>query len=267
MEYNWSTCPTDIKKFIADLQQGIKRVISNNLVGFYLHGSLAMGGFNPKSSDIDVLVVTNKSIITEEKRNLAKFLLNYSNSPYPIEISFLNKEQLIDWQHPCPFDFHYSEFLRKGYENDLLNSTYEYINEDRKTDADLAAHITITITNHRGICLEGEPISEVFPFVPKTDYLSSIIGDYRECLETIEENPIYCSLNLIRVYWYLKEEVISSKIEAGNWGLKNLPKELGSTVRKVIEIYVGEKNTDFFNKEELISLRNYISKRVQELLN
>lgn len=86
-------------------------------------------------------------------------------------------------------------------------------------------------------------------------------------MENIEEDPIYCSLNLIRVYWYLKEEVISSKIEAGYWGLKNLPKELGSTVRKVIESYVGEKTADFFNREELTSLRNYISKRVQELLN
>lgn len=166
MEYNWSTCPSGIKDFITDLQQGIKGVISNNLVGFYLHGSLALGGFNPKCSDIDILVVTNKSIITEEKRNLAKVMLNNSNSPYPIEISFLNKEQLINWQHPCPFDFHYSEFWRKRYEDELLHNTYKFINEYSNTDTDLAAHITIT--NHRGICLEGEPISEVFPFVPKT---------------------------------------------------------------------------------------------------
>lgn len=265
MDYNWSTCPTDIKKYIADLQQGIKGLISNNIVGFYLHGSLAMGGFNPKSSDIDILVVTKKPIETKDKRHLAELILNYSNAPFPLEISFLNKEQLRDWQYPCPFDFHYSEFWRERYENDLLHHSYKFINEEINTDTDLAAHITIT--NHRGICLEGEPINEVFPLVPKSDYVSSIIGDYRECLENIEEDPIYCSLNLIRVYWYLKEEVISSKIEAGNWGLKNLPKELISTVRKVIEIYVGEKTTGSFHKEELISLRNYISKRVLELLN
>lgn len=264
MEHNWSTCPTDIKKFITNLKQGIKEVISNDFVGFYLHGSLAMGGFNSKSSDIDVLVVVNNSIEIEKKRNLAQFFLNYSNSPYPLEISFLNKEQLLEWQHPCPFEFHYSEFWRKRYENDLLNGSYKFINENINTDTDLAAHITIT--NHRGICIEGEPINEVFPPVPKIHYISSIVGDYRECLEDIEEDPIYCSLNLIRVYWYLKEEVISSKLEAGIWGMKNLPKKLNSTVRRAVESYVGEKTSDF-NKEELISLRNYISKRVEELLN
>jgi len=266
MGYDWKTCPSDIKNFIYNFKEGIKEVVNDNFVGFYLHGSLAMGGFNPKCSDIDVLVVTNKQMIVEQKRNLAYLFLNYSNFPYPVEISILNKEHLMDWQHPCLYDFHYSEFWRKQYEDELMHNTYKYINEDNcNTDTDLAAHITIT--KHRGICLEGDPISEVFPVVPKTDYRSSIIGDYRECLKNIEKDPIYCSLNLIRVYWYLKEEVISSKIEAGNWGLTNLPKELGSTVRKIIESYVGENTTDLFNKEELIFLRNYISDRVQELLN
>src|SRR5690606_19472464 len=110
----------DIKNFIYNFKEGIKEVVNDNFVGFYLHGSLAMGGFNPKCSDIDVLVVTNKQMIVEQKRNLAYFFLNYSNSPYPVEISFLNKEQLMEWQHPCLYDFHYSEFWRKQYEDELM---------------------------------------------------------------------------------------------------------------------------------------------------
>lgn len=265
MGYSWKTCTPEIKDFIFHLNKSMKEIINDNYVGFYIHGSLAMGGFNPTSSDIDVLFIAHMPITIEDKRSLARILLKFSNSPYPIEISILNKKQLMDWQHPCPFDFHYSEFWRKRYEYDLINGAYKFINENGNADTDLAAHITIT--NHRGICIEGEPIKEVFPLIPKTDYISSIIGDYRECLENIEKDPIYCSLNLIRVYWYLKEEVISSKIEAGNWGLESLPKELRSTVSKVIENYVGEKKTDLFKKEELISLRNYISKRVKDILN
>lgn len=87
-------------------------------------------------------------------------ILNYSNALYLIEISFLNTEQLMDWQHPCPFDIHYSEFWRERYENDLLYNSYKFINGDSNTDMDLVAQITIT--KHRGICLEGEPINEVF---------------------------------------------------------------------------------------------------------
>jgi hypothetical protein len=224
-----------------------------------------MGGFNPKSSDIDVLVITNKSMKVEEKRKLAQFFLYYSNSPYPIEISFLNTKQLKDWQHPCPFDFHYSEFWRKRYENDLLRGTYKFINEDSKTDTDLAAHITIT--NNRGICVEGETIDEIFPSVPRSDYISSIVGDYQDCLENIEEDPIYCSLNLIRVFWYLKVGVISSKKEAGNWGLKTFPQEFRITVGKVVDYYANGKGANKFEKDELLMFRNYITNNVKTLLS
>jgi predicted nucleotidyltransferase len=265
MSFNWETCSTEIINFILSIQKEITKIVNDDLVGFYIHGSLAMGGFNPNSSDIDVLAVTNKSIAVETKRKLAKFFLNCSNSPYPLEISFMNKEQLKDWQHPCPFDLHYSEFWRERYENDLLRGTYEFLNGDIKTDPDLAAHITIT--NNRGICVAGKSIAEVFPLVPRSDYISSIVGDFKDCLDSIEEDPIYCTLNLIRVFWYLKEGVISSKQEAGNWGLLTLPKELSITVNKVIGCYTSQKDAYEFENDELVMLRNYISNNVQKLLS
>ncbi|WP_100333600.1 aminoglycoside adenylyltransferase domain-containing protein [Bacillus alkalisoli] len=265
MVYNWETCSTDIKYFIYKLHKEIIEIINDDFIGFYIHGSLAMGGFNPNSSDIDVLVITNKSLTVVTKRKLAKFFLTYSNSPFPIEISFINKEQLIDWQHPCPFDFHYSEFWRERYENDLSKNTYKFLNRDSNTDTDLAAHITIT--NHRGICVDGKPIEEVFPLIPRSDYLSSILSDFQECLKNIEADPIYSTLNLIRVFWYLKEGVISSKQEAGKWGLLTLPKEMSSTVKKVVDSYANDKDTYDFDRNELLLLRDYILDNVQKLLN
>lgn len=265
MGYAWKTCPSEIKDFIFNIYKNIKEIINDSYVGFYIHGSLAMGGFNPKSSDSDVLVITYKSMEIEYKRNLARLLLDYSNSPYPIEISFLNTELLRHLQHPCPYDFHYSEFWRERFEKDLLNGTYQFLNGDIHTDADLAAHLTITY--QRGICVEGKPIKEVFPLVPRSDYISSILGDYQDCLENIEEDPIYCSLNLVRVFWYLKERVISSKQEAGNWGLKTFPRELSITISKVVDSYANGNGANTLEKDELILLRNYISDNVQKLLS
>ncbi|WP_143521958.1 nucleotidyltransferase domain-containing protein, partial [Pseudomonas sp. 2995-3] len=68
MGYQWNSCPSDIRDFILNLQKGITENISEDFVGFYLHGSLAMGKFNPNSSDIDVLVVTKKAMTVETKR-------------------------------------------------------------------------------------------------------------------------------------------------------------------------------------------------------
>ncbi len=253
-----------MKEFITKLKKKISEIVSDDLIGIYIHGSLAMGGFNPSSSDIDVLVVTKESITIETKRKLAKLFLDYSGTPFPIEISFLNTKQLKVWQHPCPFDFHYSEFWRERYTNDLLSGTNKFLNDDVNTDVDLAAHITIT--NKRGICIYGQSIENVFPIIPASDYLSSIMADFKDCLENMEEDPIYCTLNMIRVYWYLLEEVISSKQEAGNWGLSTFPKELNNTVKKVVEYYSNDKDSYVFEKDELVLLKNYISNNVDELL-
>lgn len=220
------------------------------------------GGVNPNDSDI--LVVTDKTMKVEMKRTLAQLFLDYSNSPFPIEISFLNKGQLKDWQHPCLFDFHYSEFWRERYRDDLVRGTFKYLNRDSNTDIDLAAHITMM--NHRGLCLGGDPIAKVFPIIPQSDYISSIIDDFKSCLHNIEEDPVYCSLNLIRVYWYLKEGMISSKLEAGNWALRILPSESRMTVKKVIGIYTGRKENSAFDKDELSLFRNYIAEEVEILL-
>ncbi|QIW22147.1 aminoglycoside adenylyltransferase domain-containing protein [Bacillus thuringiensis] len=265
MTYNWQNCSSDIKGFVFHLLCETKEIIKDDIIGFYVHGSLAMGGFNPKSSDIDVLVVTNNSMAIETKRKLTQLFLTCSNDPFPLEISFLNKEQLETWKHPCPFDFHYSEFWRKRYEEELSKGTNKYLNGEIKTDSDLAAHITIT--THRGICIEGKPIVEVFPLVPRSHYISSIMGDFQECLENIEEDPIYCTLNLIRVFWYLKERIISSKQEAGNWGIASFPKEMSFTIQEVVNSYTNEKDIYIFETDELLSLRNYIYSNVQELLN
>ena len=264
MVYDLKTSSPDINEMLFKLQKKISEIIKEDLVGIYIHGSLAMGGFNPSSSDIDLLVVTNEPMAVETKRKLAKLFLTYSGSPFPIEISFLNTQQLKVWQHPCPFDFHYSESWRERYAEDLLSGTNKFLNGDVNTDADLAAHITIT--NKRGICVYGKPIDEVFPLIPPSDYLSSIMFDFEDCLENIEEDPIYCTLNLIRVYWYLLEGVISSKQEAGDWGLSTFPEEMRHTVKKVIECYSDDK-AHVFDKDELLLVKNYVSKNVQKLLN
>ncbi|MDX8342247.1 aminoglycoside adenylyltransferase domain-containing protein [Rossellomorea sp. YZS02] len=265
MSFHLETCSAEVNNLILSIQKEMTTILNDDLVGIYIHGSIAMGGFNPDQSDIDVLVITNKAIEVESKRELAIFFLNCSNSPYPIEISFMNQDQLKVWQHPCPFDFHYSEFWRERYEHDLVKGTYEFINGDSNTDPDLAAHITIL--NNRGICMAGKPITEVFPVVPRSDYLSSILGDFQDCLERIEEEPIYCTLNMIRVFWYLEEGVISSKEEAGRWGLSTLPKEFSSTVHKVIDCYASEKSDHEFEKDELLLFRNYVATNLQKRLS
>jgi streptomycin 3"-adenylyltransferase len=211
-----ATAQTQLDELVSALQPQL----ADNLVGVYLHGSLAMGCFNPQSSDIDLLVAIQHSLDPQAKRRVAELLLDQSNAPHPLEISFLTQANLRPWRHPTPFDFHYSETWRQRYEQELANGDRWRWSEEPSTDSDLAAHIMIT--NHRGICLYGAPIPQAFPSVPEKDYVDSIVGDFRWAVEgeRLVANPVYFVLNACRVYAYLLERRIYSKEEGAVWALE-----------------------------------------------
>ena len=72
-DYYLKTNSSDTNDFIFTLQKKISEIIKDDLIGIYIHGSLAMGGFNPNTSDIDILVVVDKAMTVEPKRKLAEF--------------------------------------------------------------------------------------------------------------------------------------------------------------------------------------------------
>ncbi|GGF22480.1 streptomycin 3''-adenylyltransferase [Halobacillus andaensis] len=259
MTYDWKNAPSKLKNFVWRLVQETKYILGDQPLGFYLHGSLAMGGFNPRRSDLDLLVITHHPISNETKARLAALFLKNSNDPYPIEISFLHQEQLHKSTHPFPFDFHYSEHWRAA----LSNDPSIFINEEIKTDPDLAAHIHII--NQRGICLTGPPITEVFPEIPPADYLSSVMGDYEECIENIENDPIYCTLNMLRVLLYVKTGAAVSKEEAGEWGVISFPEKMSRTIEKALGSYRSDKPLYSFERKELLLFKHSIDRDVKEL--
>jgi predicted nucleotidyltransferase len=57
-----------LEEFVTSVQGSLR----NNLVGVYLRGSLAIGDFNPETSDVDVLVVTQRQVSDAEFEALSE---------------------------------------------------------------------------------------------------------------------------------------------------------------------------------------------------
>ena len=142
-----------------------------------------------------------------------------------------------------------------------MNNTFNAINNEPKTDPDLAAHFTIL--QHKGICIQGKPIAEVIPKIPSEDYLNAILQDYKDCLVEIERKPIYCTLNLLRIYLYVKEGKITSKQEAGHWGLENLPIYLRGTVYKALHGYESGLTEIEITVNEAEAFKQYIMSEIE----
>ncbi|MBX0356081.1 aminoglycoside adenylyltransferase domain-containing protein [Halobacillus sp. Nhm2S1] len=244
-----------IDSFLVECTEKFHEIIGENLVGVYLHGSLVLGGFVPEQSDVDLIVVTEHPMTRKDSEQVTGFLLEKSGSPFPIEISIMNQQQLNHWQHPSPYDYHYSEAWRERF----LNGEVIYSNHYDKTDRDLAAHLTIL--SHKGCVLFGKPITEVFPSISEKDYLDSILNDYEDCLEEVLDHPVYAVLNILRVYLYLEEGKIYSKDEAGRRGMRS---SFSSTIEKVFKRRRGEEAS--LSEQELLLFKEYYREEIRRFL-
>ena len=61
---------------------------------------------------------------------------------------------------------------------------------------------------------------------------------------------------MLRVYWYIKVGVITSKQEAGEWAINTLPKVVAETTRKVMD---GKRPEE----KELQEFKEYINQKLE----
>ena len=223
----------DYKIILNIIVKKYKEILGSNLVGIYVHGSMAFNCFNWDKSDIDFLVVVDKKLSKNEKLNMLEVLetLRAQSPAKGLEMSVVLKKYCIDFQYPTPYELHFSkDWLERYLANPLL------LCDDRiKTDNDLAAHFTVIC--HVGITLYGVPIRDVFGEVPKEDYIDSIKNDVKNGNIEIIKNPMYIILNLCRVVAYIKDNLITSKEQGGNWALNNLPNEYSGIINQALSSY------------------------------
>jgi predicted nucleotidyltransferase len=252
----------DIEYDIETLVEVFKEEINNHLIGIYLHGSLAMGCFNPDKSDIDLLIVTKKPLSLEtNKRIVQRILTLHDNmlSTRRIEFSILLESGLQHFIHPTPFELHYSDYHREKYKLDesYICGGFE--------DADLAAHIMVTY--HRGKTLYGKAIRDVFPPIDEQFYIQSILLDVKNAVNDIRTSPVYFTLNLCRVLFFLKEGFISSKKEGGKWGLIVLPPRYHKTIQHCLDEYAGVMDNVEYKEEQLVDFAIYMLNEIQNSMS
>ncbi len=106
-------------------QLGLDRIVhlfkdelSESLIGIYLHGSLAMGCFNPFQSDIDLLIIVKDKHSVETYKRIVRELLQIEEEMKVmkgIELSVVLESHVVDFIFPTPFEFHYSAFHKEKY--------------------------------------------------------------------------------------------------------------------------------------------------------
>lgn len=238
-----------------------KIIFKDNLTGIYLHGSLAMGCFNPNKSDIDLIIVIKNNITNIQKLQFMNHIaeLNKIAPGKGIELSIVKEEYCRNFLYPTPFELHFSNAHLQWF----IDNPTEYIDKMNGTDKDLAAHFKII--KDYGVVLQGKAINDVFAEVPKEDYIDSIWGDVEGAKEDILEEPIYVILNLCRVAAFLKNNLILSKKQGGEWALQNLSTQYHTLISNTVQSYTLESGMDLDHLEAQ-KFADYMLQMIKDLL-
>ncbi|MFN8465552.1 MAG: DUF4111 domain-containing protein [Caldilineaceae bacterium] len=227
--------PAEILEQIDDLASFLCEIEQNNLIGVYLHGSLAMGCFRLGQSDVDLLILVQEPAPPERVRAWTQQILQSSGNPAPLELSVLTRAQYTPWQHPAPFTFHFSEEWRPGLLAALDAKSGCDGQQENTLDPDLAGHFTVT--QRRGVCVTGTPIARAIPDIPWPNYLDSILRDFTWACERAQDNPVYLVLNTCRIWAAVVDELVLSKAEGAIWAMPRLPPDIRAIVATAADLY------------------------------
>ncbi|MBA2311693.1 MAG: DUF4111 domain-containing protein [Actinobacteria bacterium] len=201
----------DSKSYVIGVAGVIERVLAENLVGVYLHGSGALGGFVPHRSDIDVLGVCKSSLPAEAKRALAA-ALSVSVLPCPARGLELGIVTAASASEPRP---------RPSFELDMSSGS----DPEAVTDgaghpghADYLQHFAVCRDHGRALC--GPPPAEVFGRVEPAWLLAAFSEDLRWAQANAP--PEYRVLNACRAWRFAVEGVICSKVGGGHWARRRV---------------------------------------------
>lgn len=154
---------------VSQLVAVIAGIDPGGILAMALVGSSVQGGLRP-DSDLDLLLVTRRSLSRPERRLVVDHLLTVSGSHAtiapgrPIELSVLTLADVSPWRYPAVCDFQYGEWLRSDYLAGRLPEPRE--------DSNLP--VMITSARQHALQLRGAAVRDLLPSVPETDLLQSI---------------------------------------------------------------------------------------------
>jgi predicted nucleotidyltransferase len=259
VQYKWPQVTKTVKVEMQTLETELRTLLDENLLGIYLHGSLAQGGFQPARSDIDIIVVSEQGIEPVQQRPIVEMLLRLSKAPIPLDIYFLAKSVIFPFQQPLPYDLHYNELQREHYQAMLRRDDWQN-NRDQR---DPMLSIYLAVLHAHGIVLAGKPIAETLPVVPEQILRESLITATLVARDERMQDLVSFVLNACRALAYLREGTLISKDEGGVWGEAHLPEQYSALIHQSLALYRGDRLSRPVGRVVLDELAGYVEEEVR----
>jgi hypothetical protein len=200
-----------LEAYPAAVALGLARVLGPALVGVYLHGSAALGGWSATHSDIDLLGVVARPLDRRVKRVISA-RLNHPSLVCParagLELSLVTAAVAADPPRRPPFELHVS----------TGPSPQTHLGGPAAADPDLLLHFAVC--RRAGVAVAGPDPVEVFAQPPRAWLLERAAAELR----WVRRHGTFADrvLTACRTWRYLEDDVLGSKVESGGWARARL---------------------------------------------
>ncbi|MEK6405321.1 MAG: aminoglycoside adenylyltransferase domain-containing protein [Acidobacteriota bacterium] len=238
--------PNRVSALLQELAAQLPVLLGRNLVGFYVYGSLTQRAFNPKRSDIDCIVVTQRDLSDAQFRRLDGWLARSAElNPWTarLQILFLIKNEILTLNSKaCLYQF--GRLKRSGSDGNPI--------------------IWMNVLKS-GVVLYG-PRPELFvPEITPEILFHALKREVGYLREEISEKPesewrnvpsyrAYAVLTLCRILYSFRKGTIVSKPRAARWAIKHLPEEWREIILQALEADNAKRLADIslFRIEQFI---------------
>ena len=200
--------PADVEVFGDRVIGVLASFLTSDLVGAYFVGSIALGGFVPGESDIDIVAVCEQQLPESTRRALATALLDVAADCPTRGLEFTLYHRAAASSPPVGADFDLNVNGGPGMEIVVRvvpdgQPGFWYV-------------LDRAIAHRHGVAIVGDPAAEVFADVPRPRVLGAMLESML-WHRAHEGATLHSVLNAARAWRFAEEDVLGSKLEGASW--------------------------------------------------
>lgn len=222
-----SRVPAQVSDLLDEITTRLPVILGRNLVGIYLYGSLTQRAFDPRRSDVDLIVVTRRDLSDAQFRRLGAWLARAAESnPWAtrLQMIFLIRDEVLTIDSKaCLYQF--GKLDRGGSDGNPI--------------------IWMNVLES-GVALHGPRPETFVPDITREILFEALAREVGYLREEIVEKPssewrdapsyrAYAVLTLCRILYSHAHGTIVSKKRAARWALRNLPERWHGIITRALE--------------------------------
>jgi hypothetical protein len=241
----------EVAMFGHQVAEALTRTLGADLVGVYFVGSVALGGYVPGESDIDIAAVSSAALTDQQRQSVAAAVVEVSAACPARGVEFTLYRREVAGSRPEGAGF---EVNANG--GPRMSTT---VHLDSTSEPGFWYVLDRAIAHRSGLTISGPPAAATFADVPRSTLLEAMY-ESMTWHRSHEKATLYSVLNACRAWRFAVEDVLGSKLEGAAWARARWPDT--DVIDAAVALRRGERAV--LDEEAVDSLLSSVTTRLHQ---